>query len=420
MLSRKIIEESNIYLATSTRDPENLPLVIDHGEGVWLYDIDGNKYLDFTSGIGVNNLGWPSHPEVIKIGIEQMQKLAHSAGNDFYNVPQLELAKKLVTYSPGSFQKKVFFSNSGTEAIEASIKLAKATGKKYLIAFLGGFHGRTFGSLSLTASKAIQRSVIGPFMPGVIHVPYPNPYKNPWHINGYEEPDELINRVLEFLEEYVFVHLVPPEEVAGIFFEPIQGEGGYVIPPKNFFPKLQKLASSHGILLIDDEVQMGMGRTGKLFAIENFHIAPDIITLAKALGGGIMPIGATIFRKDLDLKPGMHSNTFGGNALACAIGFKVIDIVKELLPHVNKIGKIFSEELQGLADDVRGIGLAWGLEYNEKKIRDRIIAESFKRGLLLLPAGRSAIRVIPPLVITEEEAKIGLDILKKTVKSVRS
>ncbi|MBB5254846.1 acetyl ornithine aminotransferase family protein [Sulfurisphaera ohwakuensis] len=419
MLSRKIIEESDIYLATSTRDPELFPLVIDHGEGVWIYDVDGNKYLDFTSGIGVNNLGWPSHPEVIKVGIEQMQKLAHAAANDFYNIPQLELAKKLVTYSPGNFQKKVFFSNSGTEAIEASIKIVKNTGKKYIIAFLGGFHGRTFGSISLTASKAVQRSIVGPFMPGVIHVPYPNPYRNPWHINGYENPSELVNRVIEFIEDYIFVNLVPPEEVAGIFFEPIQGEGGYVIPPKNFFIELQKLAKKYGILLVDDEVQMGLGRTGKLFAIENFNTVPDVITLAKALGGGIMPIGATIFRKDLDFKPGMHSNTFGGNALACAIGSKVIDLVKDLLPHVNEIGKIFAEELQGLADDVRGIGLAWGLEYNEKKVRDRIIGESFKRGLLLLPAGRSAIRVIPPLVISEEEAKQGLDILKKVIKVIK-
>ncbi|AWR98073.1 acetyl ornithine aminotransferase family protein [Acidianus sulfidivorans JP7] len=432
--SSKIINESNRFLANTTRDPEVFPLVIDRGEGVYIYDVDGNRFLDFTSGIGVNNLGWPSHPEVIKVGIEQMQRLAHSASNDFYNVPQLDLAKKLVSLSPGSFKKKVFFSNSGTEAIEAAIKLVKIGGtridykkrRSYLISFIGGFHGRTFGSLSLSASKPVQKSRQGPLMPGVFQVPYPNPFRNPWHINGYDDPDELVNRVIEYIDVWVFGHLVPADEVAGIFFEPIQGEGGYVVPPRSFFVELSKLANKYGICLVDDEVQMGMGRTGTLFAIENFNAIPDVITLAKALGGGIMPIGATIFREELDFdEEGMHSNTFGGNALATAIGSKVVDTVRELLPHVKEMEGLFRDELSSMkVDDVRGIGLAWGIEFvkdkePDVKTRNKVIQEAFKKGLLLLPAGESAIRIIPPLTIEEEEAKEGLRILKDVIEKVR-
>lgn len=418
MNPKKVIRETEKYLATTTRDPETYPIILDRGEGVWLYDIEGNKYLDFTSGIGVNNLGWPSHPEVIKTAIAQMTKLAHAAGNDFYNLPQLELARKLAICSPGNFEKKVFFSNSGTEAVEASIKLVKRRERKYLISFIGAFHGRTFGSVSLTASKPIQKAEVGPFLP-VIYVPYPNPFKNPWHINGYEDPNSLIDRVIEYIEDYIFAHVVPPEEIGGIFFEPIQGEGGYVVPPRGFFQALQRLARKYGIYLIDDEVQMGMGRTGKLFAIENFNAEPDVITLAKALGGGLVPIGATIFRAELDFKPGMHSNTFGGNALACAIGSKVIEITKDLLPHVNEVGKIFRDELSTMdVDDVRGMGLAWGIEFGRiynRKIRDTVIQGAARRGLLLLPAGEGAIRIIPPLIISGEEAKKGLAILKKVI-----
>ncbi|MCY0860512.1 MAG: acetyl ornithine aminotransferase family protein [Sulfolobaceae archaeon] len=419
-----IIKESEEFLATTTRE---IPLVIDRGEGVWIYDVDGNKYLDFTSGIGVNNLGWPSHPEIIRVVEEQVKKLAHAAANDFFNVEQLELAKKLVNIAPGNFKKKVFYGNSGTEAIEAAIKLSRTTGRKYLIAFLGAFHGRTFGSLSLTASKTTQRSQMAPLLSNVIHVPYPNPFRNPWHIDGYEDPKELVNRTIEFIEDYVLKQLAPPEEVAAIFAEPIQGEGGYIVPPKEFYPELRKLVDKYGILLVDDEVQMGMGRTGKMFAVEHYNVAPDIITLAKALGGGIMPIGATIFRADLDFKPGQHSNTFGGNALACAVALKSIDLIEGLLPHVQELEKVFRDELQGIADDVRGIGLAWGIEFvkdlktkePDAKTRDKVIEEALKLGLVLLPAGQSAIRLIPPLVISEEDAKEGVERLRKAINNVK-
>lgn len=430
------IEEHYKYVATTTHDPQDLPLVIERGEGVWLYDVDGNKYLDFTSGIGVCNIGYPTHPEVKKAVIEQLEKIAHAAGTDFYNPYQVMLAKKLAEIAPGDFPKKVFFSNSGTEANEAAIKIVRqATGRKFIIAFYGGFHGRTMGSLALTASKNVQKKGVFPWMPGVAHVPYPNPYRNPWHINGYEQPEELVNRVLEFIEEYVLDKILPPDEVAAVISEPIQGEGGYVVPPKMFFAELKKLLDKYGILFIDDEVQMGMGRTGRMFAIEHFNVAPDIISLAKALSGGVIPIGATIYRAELDFKQsGMHSNTFGGHSLACMVALKTIEVVEGLLPHVQKLEKIFAEELMPLKEkyekvgDVRGIGLAWGVEIvvdkkskkPDPQTRNKIIKTALESGLVLLPCGKSSIRLIPPLVISEEEAKTGLEIFAKAVKEAVS
>jgi len=431
--AKEVIKLHREFIATTTHDPENLPLVVERGEGVWLYDVDGNKYLDFSSSISVNNLGYPTHPEVKKIVIEMLDKLAHAAGTDFFNPYQVMLAEKLVRIAPGDFKKKVFFCNSGTEAIEAAIKLLRrASPRRYLLGFIGCFHGRTMGSLSLTASKNIQRKGYVPLVGGVIHVPYPNPYRNPWGIDGYEYPDDLVNKVLEYIEYWVFEHLVPPGEVAGIFFEPIQGEGGYVVPPKNFFRELDKLAKKYSIALVDDEVQMGLGRTGKMFAIEHFGIAPDIIAMAKALSGGVIPIGATIFRADLDFpEPGAHSNTFGGHALACMVALKTVELIEKLLPRVQQLEKIFRDYLTLLKDrysvvgDVRGLGLAWGIEFvrnrktkeHDVKTRNRVLYEALRRGLVLLPCGRSAIRVAPPLIITEEEALVGLEILEEAIKA---
>ncbi|AFL66111.1 aminotransferase class-III [Desulfurococcus amylolyticus DSM 16532] len=430
--SRYWIEEHFKYVATTTHSPEELPLVIERGEGVWLYDVDGNKYLDFSSSIGVNNLGYPTHPEVKKAVVEQLEKLAHGAGTDFFNPYQVMLAKRLAELAPGGIPRKVFFSNSGTEANEAALKIARqATGRKFFIAFFGGFHGRTMGSLGLTASKNIHKKLVFPWMPGVFHAPYPNPYRNPWHIDGYEEPAELVNRVIEFIEEYVLDKLVPPDEVAAIFVEPIQGEGGYVVPPPMFFMELKKLADKYGILISIDEVQMGVGRTGKMFAIEHFRIVPDIISMAKALSGGVVPIGATIFRSELDFKqPGIHSNTYGGHALASIAALKTLEVVERLLPHVGRLESLFRDELNELkheveqVGDVRGIGLAWGVEIVRDKssktphpaLRNKIVSKALRNGLVLLPCGKSSIRLIPPLVISEEEAKTGLEIFKKSVK----
>ncbi|MEM0352813.1 MAG: acetyl ornithine aminotransferase family protein [Sulfolobales archaeon] len=430
--AREFIKKHHELIMTSTHDPENLPLVIERAEGVWLVDVDNNVYLDFTSSIAVNNLGYPTHPEIARAINEQLSVLAHAAGTDFYNPYQIALAELLTSIAPGEFGKKVFFSNSGTEANEAAIKISRySTNRKYFISFIGSFHGRTMGSLSLTASKPVHKKRFYMTMPGVIHVPFPNPYRNPWGIDGYEHPEELVNRVLEYIEYWVFEHQVPADEVAAIFFEPIQGEGGYVVPPKSFFGELKKLADKYGILLADDEVQMGLGRTGKMFAIENFGVAPDIITLAKALGAGAIPIGATIFRKDLDLEPGAHSNTFGGHALAAVVAIKNIEITKNLLQHVTELEKLFCERLAPLKEkypsvgDVRGLGLAWGVEFvknkktreHDPKTRNRVVYEALKRGLVLLGCGKSSIRLIPPLTITEEQAKIGLEIFEEAVKA---
>ncbi len=433
--ARELIRRHHELIMTSTHDPENLPLVIERGEGVWLVDVDGNVYLDFTSAIAVNNLGYPTHPEVARVAIEQLSVLAHAAGTDFYNPYQIPLAEVLISIAPGDFGKKVFFSNSGTEANEAAIKIARySTNRKYFVSFIGSFHGRTMGSLSLTASKPVHKKRFYMTMPGVIHVPYPNPYRNPWGVDGYEHPDELVSRVLDFIEYWVFEHQVPADEVAAVFFEPIQGEGGYVVPPKTFFVELKKLADKHGILLVDDEVQMGLGRTGRMLAVEHFGIAPDIVTLAKALGAGVVPLGATIFRKDLDPEPGAHSNTFGGHALAAAVAAKNIEVIKSLLPHVSELEKLFIERLAELKEryravgDVRGLGLAWGVEFvkdgrtkeHDAKTRNRVLYEALRRGLVLLGCGKSAVRLIPPLIITEEQAKIGLDIFEEAVKASHS
>ena len=431
--AKEWIDKHHKYVATTTHDPEHLPLVIERGEGLWLYDVDGNRYLDFTSGIGVNNIGWPTHPEVKKAIIEQLEKLAHAAGTDFYNPYQVMLAEKLASIAPGSSEKKVFFANSGTEANEAALKLAKqATGRKFFIAFIGAFHGRTFGSIALTASKPVHKKTFCPWMPGVVHVPYPNPYRNPWHIDGYENPVELVNRVIEYIEEWVLGKYIPEDEVAAIFVEPIQGEGGYVVPPKQFFPELRKLADKYGIVLVDDEVQMGMGRTGKMFAVEHYGVEPDVISLAKALSGGAIPIGATIFKKQLDFKqPGMHSNTYGGHALASIAALKTIEVIEKLLPHVQRLEPLFKETLSmwkekyEIVGDARGIGLAWAIEIvKDKKSkepdpgkRNKILRRAIEKGLVLLGCGKSGIRLIPPLIISEEEAKIGLEILEEAIRS---
>ncbi len=431
--ARKVIERHHTYMATTTNDPIYAPLVIESGEGVWFRDVDGNIFLDFSTGIGVLNVGI-RNPEVQRAVEEQLKKIWHAAGTDFYNEKQVELAEKLNEITPGDFEKKTFLSNSGTESVEAALKISKwSTQRKLFVGFIGAFHGRTFGSLSITSSKPTQRLRMFPTMPGVYHAPYPNPYRNPWHIDGYENPEELTNRVIEYIDEYLFHHYVPPEEVASFIFEPIQGEGGYVVPPTNFFRELKKLADEYDIKLIADEVQMGMGRTGKMFGVEHFGIAPDIICLGKALGGGL-PIGATVFRREMDFGvPGVHSNTFGGNMVACAAALATIKVLQDgLVENAAKLESLFKERLQEMYDryeiigDFRGLGLAWGVEFvKDRKTkeyasseRNQILLESLKRGLVLLGCGKSTIRLIPALCITEEQAKIGLDIFEEAIKSV--
>jgi len=431
--AKEIIEGHNKYIATTTNDPAYAPLVIESGEGVWLKDVDGNVLLDFSSGISVLNAGI-RNPEVQRAIEAQLKKIWHAAGTDYYNERQVELAEKLDEIAPGGFEKKTFLSNSGTESIEAALKISRwSTQRKMFIGFIGAFHGRTYGSMSLQASKKVHRSRQFPTMPGVYHVPYANPYRNPWHIDGYENPDELVNRVIEYIDEYLFRRFVPPEEVAAMVFEPVQGEGGYIFPPKNFFKELKKLADEHDIKLIADEVQSGLGRTGKMFAVEHFGVAPDIICLAKSLADGI-PIGATVFREEMDFGvSGVHSNTFGGNMVACAAALATIKTLENgLVENAARLEGLFKERLEEMQEkyevigDVRGMGLAWGVDFvRDRKTkecateeRNRILFECLKRGLALLGCGTSVIRLIPPLCITEDQSNIGLDLFEKGIKAL--
>ncbi|EQB65636.1 MAG: hypothetical protein AMDU3_IPLC00002G0273 [Thermoplasmatales archaeon I-plasma] len=430
---KEIIEMSHKYMATTT---QTLPVVGSRGRGVYVEDIDGNIFLDFTSGISVTNLGY-NNEHVIGTVEKQLHELWHFAGTDFYADVQAQAAKSLVDVTPGKFDKKVFFTNSGTESVEAAIKIAKSFSKRHqFIGFIGSFHGRTHGSLSFTASKALQHKDFFPLMPGVEHVPYPDPYRNPFGIDGYEDPSELVNRVIDFIDNYVFKTYVPPGDVAGIMAEPVLGEGGYIVPPRSFFVELHKLARSHDIPLILDEVQTGFGRTGRFFASEHFGVEPEMILLAKSIASGI-PMGAVVLKSEMDFpEEGMHSNTFGGNLLASAACVATIDQLKRrgAVKNSEKVGAYAMKRMNEVKEryevvgDVRGLGLMLAIDFVKdrrskefyEKFRDNVIERAFKKGLLLLSTGRSAIRIIPPLVITEDEMDEGLNVLEDSIKFVMS
>lgn len=427
--SKKIIEMSNKYMATTT---QTLPVVGSRGDGVYIEDLDGNRYLDFTSGISVTNVGY-GNPALIDKVEEQLHKLWHFAGTDFYTEIYIEAAKLLTEVTPGKFGKRVFYTNSGTESVEALIKIAKAfTSRHQFIGFIGAFHGRTHGSLSFTASKAQQRKSFFPYMPGVEHVPYPDPYRNPFGIDGYEDPSELVNRVIDFIDSYLFKTYLPPNDVAGILVEPILGEGGYIVPPRNFFKELKKLANAHGIPLLMDEVQTGFGRTGKFFASEHFGVEPDAMSLAKSIASGI-PMGAVVMKEEMNFKEkGMHSNTYGGNPIASAACVATIETIKKLnlVKSSEERGKYMKKRLLELQDkykeigDVRGLGLMLALDFVKDrktkefhaKLRDEIVEKAFKSGLLLLSTGQGAIRLIPPLIISNQEIDEGIDVLDRSIK----
>ena len=428
-LASKIVERDHRALITSTKTS---PIAARSAEGVWVTDVDGNRLLDFTSGIGVVNVGF-SNPRVTKAIQEQAAKLVHFAGTDFYYEQQVELAERLAQVSPGAFAKKAFFTNSGTESNEAAIKVARyATRRPQFLAFVGAFHGRTMGSLSLTASKPVHKQRFFPTMPGVTHVPFPNPYRNVWGIDGYERPDELADKAIDYVET-LFGTMLPPQDVAALFFEPVQGEGGYVVPPRTFLPKLAKLMRSHGILLAADEVQTGFGRTGKMFAQEHFGVEADLLSLAKAIANG-MPMGALVARADLDFDvSGAHSNTYGGNVLASAAALATLDALQQdgLVENAAKVGDHLRRRLLDLQErheaigDVRGLGLMLATDFvkdrrtkePDSKLKDRVVEEAMKRGLILLPAGKSAVRYIPPLCITREEVDAGVEVLEAALKA---
>jgi len=423
--AKAIIEKDAEFVSPSyTRD---YPLVIARGEGAIVEDVDGNLFLDCAAGIAVNSTG-VSHPDVVKAISDQAAKFIHMSGTDFYYEPQVRLAEEMASIVPIAGKVRSFFGNSGTEATEAALKLSRYhTKRSGVIAFLGSFHGRSLGSLSLTSSKAVQRRGFGPFMPGVYHAPYPDVYR----FSG--SADACAEASLSFIRDQILVHLISPDEVAAIVVEPIQGEGGYVVPPAAFLHGLRELTDKHGIMLVLDEVQSGMGRTGKMFAAEHFGLKGDIVNVAKGIASGL-PLGVTSSRADvMDWPPGAHASTFGGNPVACAAALATITLLREkYVSNAATVGEFLVAGLRELQNkheiigDVRGKGLMLGVELvrnrqtKERAVDERnaLVQAMFRRGVLILGAGKNAIRLAPPLVLTMDQAKTLLKILDEALAEI--
>jgi len=408
------------------------PLVVESGTGACVVDADGNRFLDFAAGIAVCSTGH-SHPLVVEAITRQASRFLHMSATDFYYEEAVSLAEKVARLAPVGSQAgdaRVLFTNSGTEAVEAALKLARyKTGRHLALSFYGSFHGRTMGALSLTASKAIQRRGFGPMLPGAFQVPYADCYRCPFG----KEPDTCDLECVEFIEEYPFKRTAPPQDVAAIIVEPVQGEGGYVVPPARYFKRLRELCDRHGILLIADEVQSGIGRTGRMFAIEHFGVRPDIIAVAKGIASG-MPLGLCIARADLmSWPPGAHASTFGGNPVSCAAAMATLDLISgSLMENARRQGERLIAGLTRLATrhkligQVRGLGLMVGIELvtdpvTRRRATDearRVVTESFQRGLLILTAGENTLRLSPPLVIDDHQTDAALAILDESLTAV--
>src|SRR5580692_5857390 len=404
------------------------PLVARRGRGIRVEDVDGNEFMDFAAGIAVNSTGH-CHPEVVAAIQKQAAELIHISGTDFYNLPLTDLADRLSAVAPMPGPHKFFYGNSGAEAIECALKLARYhTGRQNVIAFLGAFHGRTMGALSLTGSKPQQKRRFAPLVPGVTHVPYPYVYRG--CRGGAQEEEAFSMGCARYIEEKLFKTILPPEEVAAIFIEPIQGEGGYVVAPTNFLRELHAICNRHGILLVADEVQSGAGRTGKWWAIEHSGVEPDMVCMAKGIASG-MPLGICMTRAELmDWVPGSHASTFGGNPVAIAAALATMDVLeREGIANAATMGEAFFSRLHDwpakhpIVGDVRGRGLMIGVEIVKSQLtrepapalRDRIVSLAFEQGLLLLGCGETSIRLAPPLIINQHEATIGLDIFERCV-----
>ncbi|HEV3202553.1 MAG TPA: acetyl ornithine aminotransferase family protein [Bryobacteraceae bacterium] len=423
--ARAVIERDRHYVSPSyTR---GYPLVVDRGEGAMVQDVDGNRFLDFNAGIAVVATGH-CHPRVVKAVQQQSARLIHMSGTDFYYEGMVALAEKLSEIAPGAIERRVSFGNSGAEAIEGAIKLARwSTGRDKIIAFFGSFHGRTMGALSLTARKAVQRSGFGPLVPGVVHAPYPYCYRCPFG----KEPDNCAVECVKHIEDTLLKTIAPAAETAAIVVEPVQGEGGYVVPPGKFFEELARVASQNGILLVFDEVQSGMGRTGKMWAAEHFDAVPDIFAVAKGIASG-MPLGATVARHDLmTWPPGAHASTFGGNPVSCAAALVTIALLEEgLVENAARMGTYLRTRLRDWparfpnVGDVRGLGLMIGIELVRDQrtkeiapqLRDHVMQLAFERGLLVLGAGDNTIRLCPPLVVTVDQCEFALDTLEECLR----
>jgi 4-aminobutyrate aminotransferase len=406
--TRKLIErDRRVITPAYTR---GYPLAIERGEGSYVVDPDGNRFLDFTAGVAVNALGH-AHPEIVKVIAEQATRFLHMAGTDFYYEIMAAFSEKLCATVPGRGPKQIFLANSGTEAVECALKLARyVTRRPRMIAFFGAFHGRSMGSLSLTASKPAQRRHFSPLLGDVSHAPYGD---------------------LDFIEQILFRKTTPPEDVAAIFVEPVQGEGGYHVAPPGFLKGLRRICDKHGILLVCDEVQSGLGRTGRWWAFEHHGVEPDIVCCAKPIGGGL-PLGAMIARKDLHVWPsGAHANTFGGNPLACAAGLRTIELIEDgLLEHVRRMGAYLSGRLDGLVKEFAHVGPSHGLglmqaidirkgrggPYDTAR-RNRIVDAAFRHGLLVLGCGEGGIRFLPALNIQKVHVDAALDCLRRALRT---
>ena len=425
--ARKLINQDQTYVSPSyTR---YYPLVVEKAKGLWVHDVDGNIFLDFTAGIAVCATGH-CHPRVIEAIKKQADLLLHMSGTDFYYRPQIVLAKKLAHMTPGKGAKKVYFGNSGAEAVEAAFKLARWHTKRELnLAFYGAFHGRTMGALSLTASKTIQKKHYNPLVPGITHIPYAYCYRCPYNLR-YPECEL---GCVQWVEDTLFRTTIPPEEVATIFVEPIQGEGGYIVPPPEFHREMNKIAKKYGILYVADEVQSGMGRTGKMFAMEHFGVDPDIIALAKGIASG-MPLGALAARAEImDWEAGSHASTFGGNPVSCMAALATIELLEEGLMENAEVqgnrlmdGLVKFQQSHECMGDVRGKGLMMAVEFVKDREtkkpartwRNDIIKLAFQKGLLLLGCGENSIRFCPSLTVNTSEIDKCLSIFDDVVREI--
>ena len=427
--AKAIIAEDDVYMSPSyTR---GYPLVVKRGYGCRIEDVDGNEFLDFTAGIAVNSTGH-CHPEVVKAIQEQAGTLLHMSGTDFYYDLMPKVAAKLSELAPMAGPHKIYFGNSGAEAVECAMKLARYhTGRQNIIAFYGSFHGRTMGALSLTGSKVQQKRRFAPFVPGVTHVRYPYAYRG--CAGGPQAAEAFGLGCARFIEEKLFKTTVAPEEVAAIFVEAIQGEGGYIVPPDSFLQEIRKICDKHGILMVVDEIQSGAGRTGKWCAIEHSGVQPDIVTMAKGIASG-MPLSACIAKAEvMNWVPGSHASTFGGNPLCLAAALATIEILeREGMANAATVGGAGLERLatwvekHEIVGEVRGRGLMIGVEIIEDKrtkaiagaLRDRIVDLAFEKGLLLLGCGENTIRLCPPLVVSQAEMDVALDLLEECIVEV--
>lgn len=423
--AKQILERDAKVLSPSyARD---YPFVMDHGKGAEVWDVDGNRYIDFAAGIAVCSTGH-SHPEIVKAIQAQAEKFIHIS-SDYYHEVMVQLAERINDIAPIKEGVTVFLANSGTESVEAALKLARyATGRRQFIGFLGAFHGRSMGSLSFTASKARQQERFFPTMPGVWHVPFPDPYRPifPNPLNGDQG-----DAVVDYIENILFPEALPPDEVAAILVEPIQGEGGYIVPPQNFFPRLRALCDKHGILLIADEVQTGMGRTGKWWAIQHWGIEPDIVCIAKGIASGV-PMGAMAARKSIGAKwkPGAHGNTYGGNPIACVSALKTIELIENgMMQNAAAMGAYMLDALAEMQarhpsiGEVRGKGLIIGVELVKDRVTKKPASElqravmhcCFETGLITLGCGKSTMRFMPPLMIGKGLVDEGLEIFEQVL-----